>query len=201
MKTAKSEGGLSRGRMRNSDYVHKCWVLTLNHFSDVNHLMEVAVNKHSPLHEDIGETLMKRDAEMSELAVTRCEENNPFDDNRDKNLLVSFSTGFTSTADDAVNAEIEIKFEREMQTKLDGKSVTSTVEVRFKVKTLSSIRKTPKVNEKNIYINSLKMFIRLIILAQRNNVSRYKFRVRADSLPLVLAQKQRLKIDKGEKGS
>ncbi|KAJ3600182.1 hypothetical protein NHX12_034132 [Muraenolepis orangiensis] len=28
MKAVKSEGGLSRGRMRNSDACHKCWVLT-----------------------------------------------------------------------------------------------------------------------------------------------------------------------------
>ena len=55
-----------------------------------------------------------------------------------------------------------------MQTKLDGMSVTSTMEVRFKVKTLSSLRETPKVNEKNIHLNSLKLFNRLIILAQRN---------------------------------
>ena len=36
MKAAKSEGGLSRGRMRNSDSSHKCWVQTLSHFADVN---------------------------------------------------------------------------------------------------------------------------------------------------------------------
>ena len=29
MKAAKSEGGLSRGRMRNSDSGHKCWAPTL----------------------------------------------------------------------------------------------------------------------------------------------------------------------------
>ena len=135
-----------------SDSGHKCWVQTLNHFSDVNHLMEVAVNNHSPHHKDLGEMWMKRDAEMIELAVKWFEENNPFDDNRDKNLLVSFSTGFTSTADDTVNAEIAIKVGREMQTKLDEKSVTSTMEVRFKVKTLSSLRKTPKVNDENIHL-------------------------------------------------
>ena len=33
------------------------------------------------------------------------EENNPFDLDCDKQLLVSLSTGFTSTADDTINAE------------------------------------------------------------------------------------------------
>ena len=36
MKAAKSEGGLSRGKMRDSDSGHKCWVQTLNHFADIN---------------------------------------------------------------------------------------------------------------------------------------------------------------------
>ena len=45
MKAARSEGGLSRGRMRNSDSGHKCWVQTLNHFADVNQHMEEGVKK------------------------------------------------------------------------------------------------------------------------------------------------------------
>ncbi|KAG7255818.1 hypothetical protein CRUP_017527 [Coryphaenoides rupestris] len=59
MKAAKSEGGLSRGRMRNSDSGHKCWVQTLSHFSDVNKRMEEGVKKHGPLHKDLAKTRMK----------------------------------------------------------------------------------------------------------------------------------------------
>ena len=55
-----------------------------------------------------------------------------------------------------------------MQKKLDGQSVTSTTEVKFKVHALSSLRKIPKVNEKKIHLNSLRFFNRLIILAQRD---------------------------------
>ena len=47
------------------------------------------------------------------------EENNPFDHNR--NTILFFSTGFTSTADDAINAERATEVEREMQIKRDGK--------------------------------------------------------------------------------
>ena len=38
------------------------------------------------------------------LALTYLEENNPFDHDQDKQLLVSFSTGFTNAANDGVNA-------------------------------------------------------------------------------------------------
>ena len=91
--------------------------------------------------------------------------NNPFDHDRDNKLLVSFSTGFTSKAGDAVNAERAVEVGREMQIKLHGQSVTSTMELKFKVQALSSLRKLPKLNEKKIHLNSLKLFNRLIIIA------------------------------------
>jgi len=50
MKAAKSEGGLSRGRMRYCASGHKCWVQTLNHFSDVNLRILKGVEKDDPLH-------------------------------------------------------------------------------------------------------------------------------------------------------
>ena len=127
MKAAKSEGGLNRGRMRNSDSDHKCWMQTLNHFTDVNQRMEEGVKKHGPLHKDLAKTRMKRDAEV---ALKWFEENNPFDHNRDRQLLVSFSTGFTGTANIAVNAERAPEVGREMQKRLDRQSVTSTMEIK-----------------------------------------------------------------------
>ena len=122
MKAAKSEGGLSRGRMRNSFSGHKCWVLTLSHFSDINQRLEEDVSKYAPLHTDLLKTQMKRDTEAVELALKWFEENMPFDNNRDKELLVSFSTGFTSTEGETVNAERAgmQMVGMEMQIKLDG---------------------------------------------------------------------------------
>ena len=66
MKAAKSEGGLSRGRVRNSFSGHKCWVLTLSHFSDINQRVEEDVSKYAPLHRDLLKTQMKRVAEEVE---------------------------------------------------------------------------------------------------------------------------------------
>jgi len=59
IKAAKSESGLSRGRMRNSDSGHKSLVQTLNHFSNLNQLMKVDVKKHDPLHKDLAKARMK----------------------------------------------------------------------------------------------------------------------------------------------
>ncbi|KAI3378566.1 hypothetical protein SNEBB_000964 [Seison nebaliae] len=199
MKAAKSEGGLSRGRMRNSDSGHKCWVQTLNHFSDVNQRMEEGIKKHGPLHKDLSRTRMKRDAEAIGLVLNWFEEFNPFDHDRDKQLLVSFSTGFTSTAADAVNAEKAAEVGRAMQIKLDEQSVTSTMEVKYKVQALSSLKKVPKVNEKKIHLNSLKLFNRLIIFAQRNMTVETSLEYELTPFPLSLFSNKDQKMNKPNK--
>ena len=199
MKAAKSEGGLSRGRMRNSDSVHKCWVQTLNHFADVNQRMEEGVKKHCPLHKDLAKTRMKRDAEAIALALTWLEENNPFNHDRDKQFLVSFSTGFTSTANDGVNAERAAEVGREMQKKMDAQPVTSTMEVKFKVQALSSLRKIPKLNERKIYLNSLRLLNRLIIIAQRDMTIEASLEYELTPLPLSLFSNKDHKMNKANK--
>ena len=150
MKAAKS----GSGRMRNSFSGHICWVLTLSYFSDINQWLEEDVSKYAPFHRDLLKTQIKWDAEAVELALKWFEENMPFDNNRDKELLVSFSTGFESTEGDSVNAERALEVGMEMQIKLDGQSVTSSMAVKSKVKALSSLRKIPTVNEKKIHLDS-----------------------------------------------
>ncbi len=199
MKAAKSEGGLSRGRMRNSDSGHKCWVQTLDHFADVNHRMEESAKQHSLLHKDLGEARMKRDTEAISRALTWFQENDPFDQDRDIKLLVSFSTGFTSTENYQVNAEKAAEIGREMHKKLDRKSVTSTMEVKFKVQALSSFRKTSKINEKRIHVNSLKHFNRLIIIAQRDMTVEKSLEYELTPLPLSLFGSKDHKMIKANK--
>ena len=54
---------------------------------------------------------------------------------------MSFSTGFTSTGDDSVNAERAAEVGIEMEINLDGQSVTSTV-------WMSSQSKSPVISER-----------------------------------------------------
>ena len=201
MKAAKSEGGLSRGRMRNSDSSHKCWVQTLSHFADVNQRMEEGVKKHCPLHRELAKTRMKRDAEAIALVLKWLDETNPFDHDRDKSLLVSFSTGFTSTTGDGVNAERAAAVGRDMQKKLDGQSVTTTMEVKFKLQALSSLRKIPKVNEKKILLDSLKFFNRLILLAQRDMTVENALQYELTPIPLSLFSNKDQKMNKANKAA
>ena len=64
--------------------------------------------------------------------------------NRHKALLVSFSTGFTSTRDDSVNAETAAEVGIEMEINPDGQSVTSTI-------WMSSQRQSPVITQKDFH--------------------------------------------------
>ena len=151
------------------------------------------------VHRELAKTQMKRDAEAVELVLKWFEEIKPFDNDRDKELLVSFSTGFTSTADDSVNAERAAEVGMDMQIKLDGQSVTSTMDVKSKIKALSSLRKSPLVNEKKIQLDSLKLFNRLIIFAQRDMTVETSLRYELTPFPLSLFSNKDQKMNKANK--
>ena len=64
-----------------------------------------------------------------------------------------FSIGFTSTAVGSVNAERAAEVGMEMQTMLDGQSATSAMDVKSKITGVSSLRKSPLVNEKKMQLD------------------------------------------------
>jgi len=66
MKVAKSEGGLTRGRIRNSDSGIKCWIQTLNLFSYINNW---SIKNHGPVHKDLAKTWMKQGTEAIGLVL------------------------------------------------------------------------------------------------------------------------------------
>ena len=86
-----------------------------------------------------------------------------------------------------------------MQKKLDAQSVTSTMEVKFKVQALSSLRKIPKLNEKKIHLNSLRFFNRLIIIAQRDMTVETSLEYELTPLPLSLFSNKDHKMNKANK--
>ena len=105
MRDAKSSGGLNRRRFRNES-AHRCWIQTLNHFSNIHQELEHGMNKRGvPDHTDVTKAQMKNDEDAVNAIVGWLEEVNPFDATRDRKTLVSFSTGFSSTPEDPVNAD------------------------------------------------------------------------------------------------
>ena len=125
----------------------------------------------------------------------------PFSNDRGKELLVSFSTGFTSTGNNSVNTERTAEVGREMQIKLVGQSVTLTMDGKSKVQALSSLRKIPKVNEKKIHLDSLILFNRLVIFAQRDMTVKVSLEYELTTFPLSLFSNKDQKMNKANKES
>ena len=86
-----------------------------------------------------------------------------------------------------------------MQIKLDGQSVTSTMEIKSTVKALSSLRKIPKTNEKKIHLDSLKLFNRLILFAQRDMTVETSLEYELTPFPLSLFSNKDQKMNKANK--
>ena len=95
MRTAKSNGGLSGGRFRNGESAHKCWVQTLSQLSLINRLSSEEKN-NKILHRELASAQKLAD-EKAVLSISNwLNDMEPFSSSRDKNLLISFSTGFVS---------------------------------------------------------------------------------------------------------
>ena len=137
----------------------------VSHFSFIHQELERSMVKRSvPVHTDVQKAQMKRDDHAVNAMVGWLEQVNPFDARRDKNTLVSFSTGFSSTPGDQVNADQAEEVGRAMQARMDGKTVLDPLETKHKVKSLANLRSGPKVNGEKLVIDSLKLFNRLIII-------------------------------------
>ena len=147
MKAAKSEGGLIGGRMRNSESGHRCWLQTLNHLYDINLLMENNGEQSEDMHKDLTKSRMEKDAQAIASIRTWLENKDPFDEDRDKNVLVAFSTGFYSTSGvDKVNAEKSSEVGKAIYKSLNNKTYGTPMEAKSKVQALSSLRNTPVLN-------------------------------------------------------
>lgn len=202
MREAKSYGGLSRGRFRN-DSSHKSWVQTLNHFSFIHQELEKNMAKSgAPLHTEVVRAQMKRDNDAVNAIVGWLEEVNPFDDARDKKILVSFSTGFNSSPNDHVNADQAEEVGRAIQVDMIGKTVLDPMKTKNKVKSLASLRSGPNVNGEELVIDCMKLFNRLIVISEREVKTKEALRFELTQTPLCLFDKyQRLrKPDKSALG-
>lgn len=197
---AKSSGGLSRGRFRNKS-AHKSWVQTLNHFSFIHQELEGVMNNRGGLiHTDVTIAQMEKDNDAVNAIVGWLEEVNPFDSIRDRNTLVSFSTGFSSTTGDSVNADQAEEVGRAIQAKMDGKTVLDTMETKHKVKSLASLRSAPKINGEKLITDSLKLFNRLIIISEREVKTKEAMHFELTPTPMSLFDKNQ-KLRKPDKAA
>ena len=191
MREAKSSGGLSRGRFRN-DCAHKSWVQTLNHFSYIHQELEDQNKCGPPVHRDMTRAQIQKDSQAVLAIVRWLKEINPFDSTRDGKTLVSFSTGFSSSSEDSVNPEKAEEIGRAMQIEMDGKSVLDTMQTKYKVKSLATLRSGPKLNGEKIAVDSVRLFNRLIIISEREIKTKEALMFELTPTPMLLFDKNQM---------
>ena len=93
-----------------------------------------------------------------------------FDESEDNTKMLSYSTGLISQKEkDNVNPEDCISVGTALQKELDGKSFIDKFRVKGKVGNLTLLKRTVRVNEKDIVIDSLTIFNRLVFASERES--------------------------------
>ena len=157
--------------MRGKNSTHNLWCCTLDHMSSINHLMGSSISdgvKKDVPHIDARKSSMKRDSEIFDRLIVWLSDNDPFDSSRASSALVSFNTGLVSNDDKAINPEKSAEIGVMIQESHDGMNYEDTMHSKLKVRPLANLTRKPvKVNGKDVYIDTLKLFTRLMIIGER----------------------------------
>ena len=100
---------------------------------------------------------------------------------------MSFATGYTSHSDkDNINPEECMSVGQQMNKVLDNKPYETTMEIKHKVKPLSHLRDAPVVDGEKVVVHPLKLFNRLVLIAERNECLRDTLFYELTVVPLSL---------------
>lgn len=188
MKVCKTSGGLTGGRFRNKDSAHKMYCGILNHSSKINEVMGDKLkppNLNTLKHKDTRLSNMKKDADAITRILMWLKDNDPFYQDRHADMLISLSTGLNSK-DGVINPEKVEEVGQSIQQSLDNGSFLSKFPSKMRVKPLSHLTKTLKIKDKEVVIQSLKLFNRLIIISERELTVKDSLAYELTPLPMSL---------------
>ena len=170
-------------RFRNGESVHRCWVQTLSHMSLINRLSSEKI-KSKNIHRDLAAAQRSADEKAILMINHWLEEMQSFDETRDKDVLISFSTGFFSRGDDSINPEKALDVGKDIHIKIDGQVPSAKIENKYKVQPLSNLRQNVISRQANSQVCALKYFNRLVIFAQRESNLEKAFEHKLAPFPL-----------------
>ena len=187
MKSLKSRGGLTRGRGM-TDSVRHQWVHSMHRCASVHNAMNVLTGlgtKTNEQHIELSSSRCKRDYDdMAKLSVWFCQ-HEPFDENVPG--LRSLSTGIMATDEDQVNCDLAEKIDLNIHQKLDNIIVADgKIKRNDRIQTLASLYNKVGKKHKEINVNPVNLFTRLIAVAQRDkDISTYfKYELTAEPTSL-----------------
>jgi hypothetical protein len=169
MRSAKSRGGLTRGRGFNES-VRNLWVLSLSHSARLDH----ALNEFAGLHgnkeignKELGKARQASDMEHTSVVYNWLSQRNPFlvEDTK----LYSLSTGIVSnTNNDDVNCERAEEIGKAIQQSFDNKTISQCcIKRKNLINPLSSLVKIKSKKDQSVPIDNQVMFIRLVAIKDR----------------------------------
>ena len=205
MKAAKSSGGLPGGRMRTHESAHKLWTGTLNQMALINESVDEAIavlsNKitttkaSSAKHSDLSKSSVQKNIAAFTKLLCWFKNTAAFDESEDKTKILSYSTGLISQKEkDNVNPEDCISVGTALQKELDGKSFIDKFRVKGKVGnlTLLKVKRTVRVNEKDIVIDSLRIFNRLVFASERESTLEESLQYEITAMPMSLFNNEQM---------
>ena len=172
MRAVKSSCGVTGGRLRTQESAHTLWTATLNQMALINQTFaDALVNlskrlSHSKavIHSDLSKSKSKaKNCDAFKKLMTWFNETVDFEDSDDKNSLISCSTGVISKrGQDEVNPDDCFKTGVVLHEKLNG--LTFKISIKSKIRNLSQLKKTVKLNDKQLFVDSLKLFNLLVLM-------------------------------------
>uniref|UniRef100_UPI00358F1FFC uncharacterized protein n=1 Tax=Myxine glutinosa TaxID=7769 RepID=UPI00358F1FFC len=193
MRKAKSNGGLTRGRMRNESSV-KVWAGTFSHLKLLGDLMEEMIGgkRSKRTHTDLGAKRLEKDSQHVKLISAWFSTHNPFIEVKDPNTITSLSSGVITTDKSIVNCDDAVRIGHEMQKDLDNESPVKSMKTAKKCKNLAELQKKVKVGDKRIYIEKTLLFNRLIFMAERDEGIEHMFKFELNPVPTSLFTMDRM---------
>ena len=108
-------------------------------------------------------------------------------DSDDKNKLISYTTGLISHKEkDDVNPEQCLSVGLALQKELDGLTLVDKMRVKGEVTNLCQLKKTVKLNDRKVVIDSMKLFNRLILIADRETTIEESLKFELTVVPMSL---------------
>ena len=152
MRYSKSSGGLSHASMRNDDALDTL-LLIATHTADVSQIMETRYEQMRPgyvdkkKHPDEAPSAIRRDRAVIEKLVELMSDIRPFSSDRDPSHLVSLSSGIIDS-EGKCDPEKTLEIGEKIQNRLDGKPYTASLERKYVITNLATLKPTVKVGGK-----------------------------------------------------
>ena len=170
MRSMKIRGCLTRG-LSVTESVRTLWINSTHCASDINEAMtDLTRSKHKIYVQraEMTDTRIRKGNQTLQKLKTWFETNNPFNVNCPE--LRSFSTDKVAMKEDNINCDKAEIFGEAIQTKLNGAEIlSSTIQLKDQICTLSILEDLVKIGNDTVYVKSEVTCNKLTLLVQKDD--------------------------------